>query len=117
MTEEKQKLINLYKQTLVEKIGVEVDDLLLEKIVNRLGPSIFDANSSLVASTKSQELDRVKKKWLVDTLNFDYEDDLDGIINQAVEKYGRSEKNKHRAVLYYLITTQQSKEDEIIPSE
>ncbi len=114
MTEEKQKLIAQYTEDLTNKCGVEVNAELLEKIVTKLGPSIFNANSSLVAASKPEELDRVKKKWLVETLDFDYEDDLDGIINRAIETYGRSEKNKFRAVIYYLITTQQNKESEVM---
>ncbi len=36
--------------------------------------------------------------------------DLDAAIEKAIETYGRSERNKYRAVVYYLLTRHFGKE-------
>ncbi|MDB4752375.1 DUF2853 family protein, partial [Winogradskyella sp.] len=36
--------------------------------------------------------------------------DLDGAIDSVIEKYGRSNRNKYRAVIYYLLVKHFKKE-------
>ena len=115
MSEKKDQIIENYVTQLTEKAGVKnVDMDLLLKCVNKLGPSIFNRDSSTVSTSDDRELERFKKKWLIEVLDFEWDDDLDGIISKAVEAYGgTSNSTKYRAVLYYLTAVQSNRVSKI----
>lgn len=93
--------IELYKSSM-EKLGLEYDEEKLKACVKACGPSIYNADSETVSSSDPEEVGRVRANYLVKKLGLSEEDDLDGIIDYAVEKLGKSNRNKYRAVVYYL---------------
>jgi hypothetical protein len=97
-------LIETYAADLREKCGVEPDMELLTKVTIGLGPSIYDADASLVASSDDSELERVKKNFLIGKLGLVDGPDLDAAIAKTIDTYGSSNRTKHRPVFYYLLT-------------
>lgn len=103
-------LIAKYAADLKEKCGVTPDMGLLTKVTIGLGPSIYNADSSTVAGSDQKELDTIKNNFLIKKLGLKDSADLDKAINAVIDQYGRSNKNKHRAVIYYLLVKHFKKE-------
>jgi len=103
-------LIARYASDLREKCGVEPDMDLLRKVTIGCGPSIYNADASTVAATQQHELDTVRRNFLVKRLGLSDGQDLHDAIDAVIEQYGRSERNKYRAVVYYLLTRHFGKE-------
>ena len=103
-------LIAKYTADLKEKCGVEADADLLTKIARGLGPSIYNADSSTVSSSDEGELDRVRNNFLIKKLGLAAGADLEAGLNAAIDAYGRSNRNKYRVVLYYLLVKHFGKE-------
>ncbi len=103
-------LIAQYADDLKNKCGVTPDMDLLTKVTIGCGPAIYDADASTVAATQESELETVKNNFLIKKLGLaDGPDLMDG-IGKAVETYGQSERNKYRAVFYYLLVKHFGKE-------
>ncbi len=103
-------LIERYASDLREKIGVEPDMDLLRKVTIGCGPSIYNADASTVAATQQHELDTVRRNFLMGKLGLPDGQELTDAIDAVIEQYGRSERNKYRAVVYYLLTKHFGKE-------
>ena len=97
------ELITKYAADLKEKCGVDADMDLLTKVTIGLGPSIYNADSSTVSGSDDKELATVKNNFLIKKLVLIDSDDLDGAIASVMETYGQSNRNKYRAVVYYLL--------------
>jgi hypothetical protein len=104
------ELIVKYAADLKDKCGVTVDMDLLTKVTVGCGPSIYNADSSTVSGTDPKEIATVKNNFLIKKLGLKDSADLDAAIDAVIEKYGRSNKNKYRAVVYYLLTVHFNKE-------
>ncbi|AUC53626.1 MAG: DUF2853 family protein [Sagittula sp.] len=104
------ELIQKYAEDLRTKCGMEPDMDLLTKVTIGCGPSIYNADSSTVASSQPGELETVKDNFLVKKLGLKDSPDLMEAINQVIETYGKSERNKYRAVVYYMLTKHFGKE-------
>ena len=104
------ELIALYAEDLKSKCGVTPDMDLLTKVTIGCGPSIYNADASTVAGTQESELITVKNNFLVKKLGVSASEDLDGALNKVIEQYGKSNRNKYRAVIYYLLTKHFGKE-------
>ena len=83
---------------------------LLTKVTIGCGPAIYNDDSSTVASSQPGELETVKDNFLVKKLGLSDGPELMDAINAVVETYGRSERNKYRAVVYYMLTKHFGKE-------
>ena len=83
---------------------------LLTKVTIGCGPSIYNADSSTVSSSDSGELETVKKNFLMKKLGLADGPQLDSAINGVMDTYGRSNRNKYRAVVYYMLTKHFGKE-------
>lgn len=105
------ELIEKYASDLRGKCGIEPDLGLLTKVTIGLGPAIYNADSTLVSSSDQTELDRVKMNFLIGKLGLSEGPELDAAIASAVETYGSAEKQKHRAVFYYLLVKHFGKAD------
>lgn len=103
-------LIAKYADDLKAKCGMEPDMDLLTKVTIGCGPSIYNADSSTVAASQEAELETVKKNFLIKKLGLSDGPELMDAIQSAVETYGRSERNKYRAVMYYLLVKHFGKE-------
>ena len=83
---------------------------LLTKVTIGCGPSIYNADASTVAGSQPSELETVKNSFLMKKLGLADEPELMAAIDKAIETYGRSELNKYRAVIYYMLTKHFGKE-------
>ena len=104
------ELIEKYADDLRNKCGVEPDMDLLTKVTIGCGPSIYDADASTVAASQEGEIETVKENFLVKKLGLSDGPELMDAINSVIDAYGRSERNKYRAVVYYMLTKHFGKE-------
>ncbi|EIJ40331.1 Protein of unknown function (DUF2853) [Galbibacter orientalis DSM 19592] len=104
------ELIEKYEADLKDKCGITPDKDLLTKVVIGLGPSVYNADASMVSGTDQKELETIKNNFLIKKLGLSASEDLDGAIDSVIEKYGRSNRNKYRAVVYYLLVKHFKKE-------
>jgi hypothetical protein len=104
------ELIVKYAADLKDKCGVTPDMALLTKVTVGCGPSIYNADAATVSGSQQSELDTVKNNFLIKKLGLKDGADLDKGIDAIMEKYGRSNKNKYRAVVYYLLAVHFKKE-------
>lgn len=98
------ELITKYATDLKEQCGITADMDLLTKVTIGCGPSIYNPDASLVSSSDETELATVKTNFLIKKLGLTDGPDLDKGIDAVMEQYGKSNRNKYRAVVYYLLT-------------
>ncbi|NNF24178.1 MAG: DUF2853 family protein [Rhodobacteraceae bacterium] len=103
-------LIAQYADDLRNKCGMTPDMALLTKVTIGCGPSIYDADASTVAASQPGELETVKNNFLVKKLGLADGPQLMEAINSVIDTYGRSERNKYRAVVYYMLAKHFGKE-------
>ena len=103
-------LIAQYADDLKNKCGMSADMDLLTKVTIGCGPAIYNADASTVAGTQEHELETVKSNFLVGKLGLADGPALDEAIASVIETYGKSERNKYRAVVYYMLTKHFGKE-------
>lgn len=103
-------LIAQYADDLKNKCGMTPDMDLLTKVTIGCGPAIYNRDASTVAAGQDQELQTVKNNFLVKKLGLADSPDLMGAINTVLETYGMSERNKFRAVVYYMLVKHFGKE-------
>ena len=106
----REELIVKYAADLKDKCGVNPDMDLLTKVTIGCGPSIYNADAATVAGSQKAELETVKNNFLIKKLGLTDSADLDAGIDAVMDKYGRSNKSKYRAVVYYLLTVHFKKE-------
>lgn len=104
------ELIAKYAADIKDKIGETPDMDLLTKVTIGCGPSIYNADASTVSGGDQKELDTVKNNFLIKKLGLSDGPKLDEAIATVIEKYGKSNRNKYRAVVYYLLTKHFGKE-------
>ena len=104
------ELIVKYASDLKEKLGIDPDMDLLTKIAIGLGPSIYNADSSTVSGSDEKEVTTVKQNFLIKKLGLSEDDNLDSAIASVLDTYGESNRNKYRAVVYYLLLKHSGKE-------
>ncbi|MGZ9736463.1 DUF2853 family protein [Flavobacterium sp. GNP002] len=106
----REELIVKYAADLKDKCGVSPDMDLLTKVTIGCGPSIYNADSATVAGSQQSELHTVKNNFLIKKLGLSDGPELDAAIDAVMEKYGRSNRNKYRVVIYYLLAVHFKKE-------
>lgn len=99
------ELIARYAADLQEKIGIKPDMDLLTKVTIGCGPSIYNADSETVSGSDAAEIDRVKNSFLIKKLGLADGPQLGAAISEVIEKYGKSNRNKYRPVVYYMLVT------------
>ncbi len=85
------------------KLGIKFDAKLLAKVAKGCGPSIYRADASKVSSSDKEELARVKKNFLIKKLGLKDTPKLDEAIAEVVDTLGKKNRNKYRAMFYYLL--------------
>ncbi|MCB7480667.1 DUF2853 family protein [Christiangramia sediminis] len=105
-----------------EKVGQYIDDVrskvgednpdvdLIRKIAASMGPSIYNADAETVSASSESEVETVKKNFVMKKLGITDEGKVNEAVNQVLEKYGKSNRNKYRVVVYYLLTKHFGKE-------
>jgi len=96
-------LIAKYASDLEKKCGMKPDMKLLTAVTIGCGPSIYNSDAATVSATDKKELDRVKKNFLIKKLGLKDTSKLDEGIQEVITTYGRSNRNKYRAVVYYML--------------
>lgn len=104
-----QECLSTYKDEF-KKLGVSYDEELLTKVAKGCGPSIYNRDASTVSGTDQSELDTVKKNFLMKKLGLSDSDNLDGAIKEVIDILGSSNRNKYRAMFYYLLVKKYKKE-------
>ncbi|MBS9773561.1 MAG: DUF2853 family protein [Tenacibaculum sp.] len=90
--------------------GLSYNAELLKAVTKGLGPSIYKKDAETIAGSDSKELETVKKNFLIKKLGLKDGPQLDDAISEVIEKVGKSERNKYRAVVYYLLAKKFGKE-------
>ncbi|MDA8586351.1 DUF2853 family protein [Rhodobacteraceae bacterium] len=103
-------LIAVYADDLKKKCGMTPDMALLTKVTIGCGPSIYNKDAATVAGSQKSELETVKANFLMKKLGLADSPALMEAIDKAIETYGRSERSKYRAVIYYMLTKHFKKE-------
>ncbi len=88
----------------MEKLGVNFKKDLFTKVVKGLGPSIFKKDAEVVSCSDKDEILTVKKNFLIKKHGLENSEKLDAAISAVCEKMGKSNKNKYRAIFYYILT-------------
>lgn len=104
------ELIAKYAADLKNKCGITPDMGLLTKVTIGCGPSIYNADSETVAASQAHELETVKKNFLIRKLGLKDGPELMAALKAVIDTYGQSERNKYRAVIYYMLTKHFGKE-------
>ncbi|MDH3475778.1 MAG: DUF2853 family protein [Rhodospirillales bacterium] len=104
------ELIAKYAADLKNKCHMTPDMALLTKVTIGCGPSIYNADAETIAATQPSELETVKNNFLVKKLGLRDGPELMAAIKSALETYGMSERNKYRAVVYYMLVKHFGKE-------
>jgi len=103
-------LIEKYAVDIKDKFGESADMDLLTQVTIGLGPSIYNLDASKVSGVDEKELETVKNNYLIKKLGMSDSPQLMDGIKSVLDKYGSSNKNKHRAVVYYLLCKHFNKE-------
>lgn len=104
------ELIEKYAQDIKKKCKQDPDMELLRKVTIGCGPTIYNADSSVVSSTDEGEVSTVRNNFLIKKLGLADGPELDEGLKAVFETYGKSNRNKYRAVVYYLLTKHFGKE-------
>ena len=104
------ELIEKYAADIEHKFGEIPNMDLLTKVAIGLGPAIYNLDASKVSGSDEKELETVKNNFLINKLGLSEGPHLMNAINGVIDRYGRSEKNKHRAVIYYMLAKHFDKE-------
>ena len=101
--------MNTYKSEF-KKLNVSFDERLLTKVAKACGPSLYNRDASTVSGSDKAELATVKKNFLIGKLGLSDSSKLDDAITEVMETMGKSNRNKYRAMVYYLLTVKLNKE-------
>jgi len=99
-----------YSKDIKDKFGVSADDTLLRAVTKACGPSIFNSDAETVSGSSASEVETVKKNFLMKKLGLNDDAKTEDGLNSVMEKYGKSNRNKYRAVVYYMLTKHFKKE-------
>ena len=102
--------IELYNSKMKE-IEPAFDAELLAKVTKGLGPSIYKKDAESIACSQPDELARVRDSFLKKKLALTDDDaSLDKAIEEVCQKMGSSNRNKYRALFYYLLVVKYNKQ-------
>jgi len=104
------ELIALYTKELKEKCNVTADAGLLEKVTIGCGPSIYNKDAATVSCSQASEMETIKNNFLIKKLGLADGPALDAALKEVCEQLGSSNRNKYRAIFYYLLVKKFKKE-------
>jgi len=97
-------LIAKYASDLADKCGMKPDMKLLTAVTISCGPAIYKPDAEKVSAGDKEEMARVRKNFVIKKLGVKDTPKVDEGIAACIETYGKSNRNKYRPVLYYLLT-------------
>ena len=101
--------IDQYKNAMLS-LGIECDQQLLTAVTKGLGPSIYKVEAETVSGNCCEELQTIKTNFLGKKLGLFDSQRIDNALEGVIAKMGKSNQNKYRAVFYYLLVKEFSKE-------
>jgi len=93
-----------------KRLNLGVPQDFLVAVAKGLGPSIYNADAETVASSDPEEMKTVKQNFLIKKLGLKDGPQLDEALDEVVEKLGKSNRNKYRALVYALLAQKFNKE-------
>jgi hypothetical protein len=97
-------------QDAMKNLGISYNADLFAKVTKGLGPSIYKKDAETVSGSDAKELATVKKNFLMKKLGLSDGPKLDSAIDKVMEKMGKSNRNKYRAIVYYLLVKELGQE-------
>ena len=97
-------------QSEMNQLGLNFDADLLTKVTKAIGPSIYKTDAETVSGSDQKELETVKNNFLMKKLGLSNSSKLDSAISAVLEKMGKSNRNKYRAIFYYLLVKELGQE-------
>lgn len=101
--------VALYKKFMDDR-DIRSNTELLTAVTKGLGPSIYKKDAETVSGSDPRELETVKKNFLMKKLGLADTPELNEKIGEVMERIGKSERNKYRAVVYYMLVKKFNKE-------
>ena len=98
------------------KLSLDVDAALVEAVTKKMGPVIYNEDSSRVSCSDPEELARVKNNFLIKKLGMADSADLDAAIADVCSQLGSSNRNKYRAMFYTLLVIKFERQGDYIIS-
>ena len=95
--------VGKYIEVVKEK-GIDLDPDLLRKVTRACGPSIYSRDSETIAASQPKEMETIKNNFLIKKLGLSDGPKLEEGLNSVIDAYGRSDRAKYRAVIYYMLT-------------
>ena len=109
MSKKDEKIAHYQKAAADLKLGL--DEALIGKVTDGLGPSIYNKDAETVSCSDASELERVRENFLRKKLGLSEDDaKLDAAIKEVCEAMGSSNRNKYRALFYALLVKRFGKE-------
>lgn len=93
------ELVELYQKE-NKRLNLGLSNGLIEKVAKGCGPSIYSADASTVSGSDPKELATVKKNYLIKKLGLKDTPKLDTAIAEVMDKMGKSNRKKYRALVY-----------------
>jgi hypothetical protein len=103
------EMVELYKKFMDDR-DLRSNTDLLKAVTKGLGPSIYKADAETVSGSDAKELATVKNNFLIKKLGLTDSKELDAGIEEVMERIGKSERKKYRAVVYYMLMKKFDKE-------
>jgi hypothetical protein len=94
----------------MSSLGINYDETLFTAVTKGLGPVIYNADASRVSCSDAEEMARVKNNFLIGKLGLADGPELDTAIQEVCDQLGSSNRNKFRAMFYYLLVKKFGKE-------
>lgn len=94
----------------MSKLGISYDEALFSAVTKAMGPVIYNADSAKVSCSDSDEMTRIKNNFLIGKLGLSDGPELDAALKEACEQLGTSNRNKYRAMFYYLLVVKFGKQ-------
>jgi len=92
-----------------EKLGIKkVDQALLKAAAKACGPSLYSKDASKVGTSDKKEIERVKEGFLKKKLGVEGVK-ADNAIEKVIATLGAKNRNKYRAMFYYLLAKETKK--------
>lgn len=85
------------------KLGLNINLDLFSKVAKGLGPSLYSDDAALVSSSDPDEMNRVKTSFLNGKLGITDDQAIEEALAEVVAQFGSSNRNKYRAIFYYLL--------------
>lgn len=92
-----------------------INNRLLKGIARACGPSIYKRDTALVAASDDDEIETVRA-FVRRRFKLTDAKEIDAGIDAVLERYGRSNRSKYRAVLYYQLCRFFGREDVFLAS-